>query len=143
MNKSVQKLSLFSTFVLISMQIDAAENVVSSCQWLVDQPKKFENYTNLKKVEDSLNTPQWEKISNNAFLKVKEKRIYLHSLPNESCKSELFVVKGDMLEEVDFLDDSSWTRVAYKSKRLGKDIVGWIQFSGVCRAVGSTIKFDC
>ena len=125
------------------MQVNAAKNVVSSCQWLADQPKKFENYTSTKTVEESLNTPQWEKISNNVFLKVKEKRIYLHSLPNESCKSELFVVKGDMLEEVDFLDESSWTRVAYKSKRLGKDIVGWVQFSGVCRAVGRTIKFDC
>ena len=140
----MKKIYYFIIVALISLsKINAAENVNSNCKWSSDNPKQIVQLTSLAVVEDSLNAPEWEKISNSVLLKVTDKRIYLNSLPDRSCKTDLFVVKGDILEQVDFLDDLSWLRVVYKSKRLGKDIVGWIEFSGVCREMGQSRKFNC
>jgi hypothetical protein len=138
------RLYLFSILIYFSVlsHAMALENVTSDCFWKPANAAQLKEMTNLAIVEKSLELAEREMTENNLYFKLRDRRVYFHSLPNSSCRSSLFIVRGDIVEQVDMLDDLSWLRVACHSKRLNKVIIGWVEFKGMCRILGSG-EFGC
>ncbi len=125
----------------------ALENVTSDCSWKPARARQLKEMTDLKVAQVAIDWDEFQKRTNNLYLKVDGRRIYFYSLPNESCRSKLFVVKGDVVEQIDMLGDLSWLRVAYRSKRLNTTIIGWVKNEDLCRNLGRSdgvnLRFEC
>ncbi len=121
--------------LLISKNGFALENVTSNCSW---KPQRLSDLSGMITLE--FPTPSDESSWNRDLLLVTERRLYFHSLPNKSCRSDLFVIKGEIVEGIDMLPDMSWVRVTYYSNRLSKTIVGWVESKGLCRKMRDGFK---
>lgn len=66
----------------------------------------------------------------------------IYSLPNEQCKSNKFLVQGDLIDLIDFypsqeFSDSAYARIIYFSKNLNHDVVGWVPSKTLYRLTAS------
>ena len=128
--KAVLACALIAAATLAS----AAELVQSDCVWNPAPPVTVTELQDNR--EPKLNTAT--NPSDDEFL-VKEKgRTYFYSLPNKSCKSQIFIVQRDSVTAIDYFPDrsGSWTdfaRLRYYSKVMKKEISGWIEMKNLCR----------
>ena len=118
-----------------------AGNVSSACTW---KPPKSVNTIELNGdaiyIEQSQKAA-WKKNSDGDYLiLIARGRSYFYSMPNIQCKSDVFIVQGDVVE---YLQDypvsgqSEFTRVFFFSKSLNSDVIGWIPSASLCRGTGS------
>jgi len=115
-------------------------NLTNKCSWVPPQNKNLTALQSLKKVEEANNLPERDK----DFLQVTEKgRLYFHSLPDESCKADIFIVKGDTVQIIDTYPNSdlsfnnSFARVIYFSKNIKGDVIGWVKMTSLRRLTES------
>ena len=135
MRKSLLAASLFWSLPVLGQNVD------TKCGWTPPAPLTVKEL-NAPYRDDK---PEWQKQSNNDYFVVSRKgRLYFHSLPDSTCRSELFIVQGDVVSAVDFfpkrdgaVDGNKFVRVAYWSKQLKRDVVGWVELDGVCRMLAS------
>ena len=77
-----------------------------------------------------------QKSEDNDFFKVEQKgRLHFHALPDEKCKTDIFIVKGDTVEVIDMYPEKSpnFARVIFFSKSMKKEIVGWVKIESIRR----------
>jgi hypothetical protein len=121
-------------FGFISLGVSGAESVTSNCNW---KPKLPMTLNELQKNKEVPFQPSWN--PNDEEFKVKVKgRTYFYSLPDKSCKSEIFIVNGDKLSAIDYYPDrgggfTDFARVVYSSKSMKKQISGWVEMNNLCR----------
>ncbi len=91
-NKKMKK--YFLCIGLIATNAIGAELISSSCNWKPSNEKSIQalQSTNLVTLQES-KSPQ-KKSEDQDYFKVEQKgRLYFYSLPNEECKSEIFIIK--------------------------------------------------
>ena len=115
-------------------------NLVGKCAWAPIQSRAVSALQSTEKIGEANGLPEREK----DYLEVTEKgRLYFYTLPNEICKSEIFIVKGDVVQIIDSYpsDDlsfsNSFARVMYYSKKMKGDVVGWVKMSSLRRLTES------
>jgi hypothetical protein len=115
----------------------SVEPVVSNCSWKPSNPSALKMLTQSK--EPSFCT-QSRPDDCNELLVSEKGRTYLYSLPDQSCKSEIFIVYRDQVSAIDYYPDISGTysngnfvRIVYSSKQLNKEISGWVELKRLCR----------
>ena len=136
---------LLNLLILVSLNSMSAEIVTSNCDWKPPTPKILQNLQSIKKIEDQESKNLAIKSADNDYSKVEQKgRLYFHSLPNETCKTDIFIVKGDTIEIIDEYPENSpeFARVIYFSKNMKKDIVGWVKKDALRRMTYSETRKD-
>ncbi len=115
----------------------SAEVVSKNCEL---SPQKFRQLTALntrQKYLDQAEKPEWKKAADADYAVIKAKgRTYLHSLPDVACKSDVFIIQGDVVEYIDDysgIDDEKFALIIYFSKTMRGDIAGWIPSDSLCR----------
>ena len=122
------------SWCFFSLSAIGAESISSTCEW---KPKAPVTLSELQKNKD----PAFSSASNPSDdeFKVSVKgRTYFYSLPDKSCKSEVFIVSGDKVSAVDYYPIrtgvfTDFARVIYDSKSMKKQISGWVEMSALCR----------
>lgn len=141
-----QKTISIATVFLFFFSIEVAaedRNLIGSCSWLPGKPHSVDELQSTKKIESSNSLPEREK----DYLQVSEKgRLYFHTLPNELCKSDIFIVKGDTVQIIDSYPagdltfNNSHARVIFYSKIMKGNVIGWVKMSSLRRLTGSEIR---
>ena len=132
--KIIMKLITASFLILLSSSAIAAEYVTSNCDW---RPKAPVTLNELQKNKDPVfSSPS--NPSDDEFKVVVKGRTYFYSLPDKSCKSEVFIVNGDRVSAVDYYPIrtgvfTDFARVHYYSKSMNKNISGWIEMNSLMR----------
>jgi len=116
---------------------NSTEPVTSNCSWKPGGSKVFKTLTENKQV--TLCT-QSRPDDCDELLVSEKGRTYFYSLPNLSCKTDIFIVHRDQVSAIDYFPDTSgssidgnFVRVVYSSKHLNKEISGWIELKRLCR----------
>ena len=132
--KALMKAVLGCALIAGATLANAAELVQSDCLWKPSPP------VTVTELQDN-REPKFNTASNpsdDMFL-VKEKgRTYFYSLPNKSCKTQIFIVQRDSVAAIDYFPNRSgiWTefaRVIYYSTTMKNEISGWIEMINLCR----------
>ena len=118
-------------------------NLAGKCAWVPIQSRAVSALQSTEKIEEANGLPEREK----DYLKVTEKgRLYFYTLPNEICKSEIFIVKEDVVQIIDSYpsDDLSFSNsfapVMDYSKKMKGDVVGWVKMSSLRRLTESEMR---
>ena len=115
----------------------------------------YSRYDNTSNQYKELSSVSWKKLNEikepsfcsqsrpddcDELLVVEKGKTYFYSLPDQSCKSEIFIVHRDQVSAVEYFPDKSgsysngnFVRVVYSSKQLKKEIIGWIELKRLCR----------
>ena len=134
--------TLLTIFLSLSTFVATAEttNLTNKCSWVPPQNKNLTALQSLKKIEEANNQPERDK----DYLQVTERgRLYFHSLPDESCKTDIFIVKGDIVQIIDaypnndFSFSNTFARVIYFSKSMKGDVIGWVKMASLRRLTES------
>jgi hypothetical protein len=119
------------------------KNLSGSCSWVPAKHQSVDALQSTKKIEVANSLPEREK----DYLQVSEKgRLYFHTLPNELCKSDVFIVKGDMVQIIDSYPigdmsfNNSFARVMFYSKAMKSDVIGWVKMPSLRRLTESEIR---
>jgi hypothetical protein len=62
-------------------------------------------------------------------------------LPNKTCKTSLFIVKGDQVEIIDSYPEGSldfgesFARVIFDNGKTGDAVIGWVEMDALHREV--------
>ena len=128
---------LIALSIFFSSHAISAEPVTSNCSWKPSNPAVLKKLTENK--EPSFCTQSRPDECDELLVSEKGKT-YLYSLPDQSCKSEIFIVYRDPVSAIDYYPDTSGTysdgnfvRVVYSSKQLNKEISGWVELKRLCR----------
>ena len=129
---------------IVATNAIGAELIQSSCNnWKPSNGKSIEALQSTKLIAlQELKSPQ-KKSEDQDYFNVEQKgRLYFYSLPNEGCKSEVFIIKGDVVEAIDEYPEKSpdFTRVLFFSKTMKKDIVGWVKSDALRRMTYSETR---
>lgn len=118
-------------------------NLIGKCNWLPPKTLTAEALQSIKIIEEANGLAEQDK----DYLQVAEKgRLYFHTLPNENCKSDLFIIKGDVVQIIDsypngdFSFNNSFARVLFYSKSLKSDVAGWVKMSSLRRLTESEMR---
>ena len=118
-----------------------AGNVASACTW---KPPKSVNAIDLNGdaiyIEQSQKAAWQKNADNDYFILVSRGRSYFYSMPNIQCKSDIFIVQGDVveyLEDYPLSGQTEFMRVFFFSKTLNSDVIGWIPSASLCRGTGN------
>jgi hypothetical protein len=120
--------------------VDArAEDVTSACAWRPPAPATAAQLNSAADVEAQRDKPESMKSADGDYLVVTAKRAWFHSLPDDSCRSGLFVVRGDAVESVTLYPaqgDVRFIRAIFASPALKREVVGWMKAEDLCRGTG-------
>ena len=115
----------------------SAEPVTSNCNWKPADKNLLINF--YKKKEKNFCSQNGSDDCDN-FLVAEKGPAYLYSLPNQKCKSETFIIFRDVVAALDYFPDRSgafsdgnYVQIVYNSKKLNKNISGWIEMRKLCR----------
>ena len=128
-----------------SLNGNCAELVKSNCDWKPPPPNSLQNLQSNKLIEISETKTDRQKSEDNDFFKVEQKgRLHFHALPDEKCKTDIFIVKGDTVEVIDMYPEKSpnFARVIFFSKSMKKEIVGWVKIESIRRMTYSETRAD-
>lgn len=141
------KSTLLALIIVLVNFNSHAENVTSLCTW---KPPKSVNPIELNDNEIYIKQSEkaaWKKNTDNDYLVLTPKgRSYFYSMPNIQCRSDTFIVQGDVVE---YLQDyplsgqPEFTRVFFFSKSLNSDVIGWIPSFSLCRGTASGDLSHC
>lgn len=142
----LQKTISIATVSLFFFSIEVAaedRNLIGSCSWVPGKTHSVNELQSPKKIELSNSLPEREK----DYLQVSEKgRVYFHALPNELCKSNIFIIKGDTVQIIDSYPvgdlsfNNSYARVIFYSKIMKGNVIGWVKMSSLRRLTDSEIR---
>ena len=140
----MEKLDELTKFLLVGLLVFfqqtssySADPVTSNCNWKpIDKSLLSDFY---KKKEENFCSKNWSDDCE-SFLVAEKGRAYLYSLPNKKCKSETFIIFRDVVTALDYFPDRSgvfsdgnYVHIVYNSKKLNKNISGWIEMRKLCR----------
>ena len=119
------------------------KNLTGNCSWVPAKPQSVDALQSTKKIELANSLPEREK----DYLQVSEKgRLFFHTLPNELCKSDVFIVKGDTVQFIDSYPigdmsfNNTFARVMFYSKAMKSDVIGWVKMPSMRRLTESEIR---
>ena len=130
-------LACFAAFAIADVR---ADDVTSACAWRPPAPATAAQLNSAADVKAQRDKPEWMKSSDNDHLVVTAKRAWFHSLPDDSCRSGLFVVRGDAVESVTLYPqqgDVRFIRAIFTSPALQRDVVGWMKAEDLCRGTAA------
>ena len=148
MTKNFLRRNVTFVFIVILVFISCVAkaettNLVDRCSWTPTKPHSVESLQTIKKIDYANNLLERDK----DYLRVVEKgRLYFHSLPNEVCRSETFIIKGDTVQIIDSFPandlsfNNEYARVIFYSKKLNSDIIGWVKMTSLKRLTRSEIQ---
>lgn len=128
--------------LLVGATSSRAQVLSTPCDWKPTPPTTLLDLTSeLKRSEK----PEWQKGRDGDYFVVSTtERLYLHSRPDASCKSGVYIVKGDVAELVDLYpksgvssDGNVWARIIFASKKGARDYIGWVKMEALCRRLPS------
>jgi hypothetical protein len=132
---------LLSIAAALGVPTVRADDVRSACAWTPPRPHTVVSLNSEAEARQQGEKSEAQKAADNDYLVIAAKgRSHFHSLPDESCKSDVFLVAGDLVEHVASFPAEGvprFMRVLYFSKRLKREITGWIPAASLCRATGS------
>jgi hypothetical protein len=115
-------------------------NLNRPCSWMPVQSRSALSLQSSRRIDEANALPERDK----DYLQVDKKgKHYFHALPNELCKTDVFIVKGDVVQIIDTYpkDDLSFNnlfaRVIFYSKNMGGDVVGWVKIANFRRLTES------
>jgi hypothetical protein len=130
------KFFLAVTLIIILAHPDlrAGEILSSNCTWKPKLPVTISELQDNR--EPTLSTAT--NPSDAEFLVKVKGRVYFYSLPDKSCKTDLFIVYRDQVSAVDYFPErgggyTDFARVSYYSKSRKGYITGWIEMDNLCR----------
>ena len=137
MKKTNHSYAFVLVFSFFCLNVYSAEPVISNCSWKPSNPDLMKK---LNEIKEPSFCSQSRPDDCDELLVVEKGKTYFYSLPNQSCKSEIFIVHRDQVSAIDYFPDKSgsysngnFVRVVYSSKHLKKEIIGWIELKRLCR----------
>ena len=145
MNVAIQKRfkmkNIFYLLLLLQFQncfsqnITEIQQVSSVCNWKPPTPKEVLDINKPLPTAKELQQIIQDGTGQDKMIVSNKGRTHFYSLPNINCKSDLFIVKKDIIFWLDSYKDGNneFTKVAYISESLKKIIIGWIPSQGICQ----------
>lgn len=118
-----------------SQNITEIQQVSSVCNWKPPTPKAVSEINkSLPTAKELQQIIQDSNVQDKMIVSDKGRK-YFYSLPNVNCKSDLFIVRKDIVFWLDSYKDENdeYSKVAYISVSLKKIIIGWIPSQGICQ----------
>ena len=145
MNVAIQKRfkmkNIFYLLLLLQFQNCFSQNITEIqqvfyvCNWKPPTPKEVLDINKPLPTAKELQQIIQDGTGQDKMIVSNKGKTHFYSLPNINCKSELFIVKKDIIFWLNSYKDGNneFTKVAYISESLKKIIIGWIPSQGICQ----------